>query len=151
MELNSIYHDLPQLETSRTILRKIREIFIEKILDKYNNHTVAPWGIVDRATGWLIGTSGFVYWDTHHSKAEVAYALSRSYWNRGYMTEVMNHLVDFAFSEMKLIRLEGRCLVNNPGSARVLEKCGMQLEGIMRKVYFVKGAHQDLMLYAVVR
>jgi ribosomal-protein-alanine N-acetyltransferase len=167
VKLEDIYSNLPILETKRTILRKMNEededdmfrycsdeevsryttwykhntivdtrIFINKILEEYRNNQVAPWGIQDKATGKLIGTCGFVYWNITHSRAELAYALSREFWNQGYMTE---------------IRIEARCLLDNLGSARVMEKSGMQLEGTMRKQMFAKGIHQDLKMYSIIK
>jgi ribosomal-protein-alanine N-acetyltransferase len=126
-------------------------IFINKILEEYRNNQVAPWGIQDKATGKLIGTCGFVYWNITHSRAELAYALSREFWNQGYMTEIVKRLIDFGFSEMGLIRIEARCLLDNLGSARVMEKSGMQLEGTMRKQMFAKGIHQDLKMYSIIK
>src|SRR5690554_4134912 len=49
--------------------------FINRVMDKYLNQQVAPWGIEDKQTGKFIGTSGFIYWDTHNAKAELGYAI----------------------------------------------------------------------------
>ncbi|WP_348652053.1 GNAT family N-acetyltransferase [Paenibacillus thiaminolyticus] len=35
------------------------------------------------------GIGGFVYRNVTHSRAELAYAISRQYWNQGYMTEIV--------------------------------------------------------------
>ncbi|WP_259392259.1 GNAT family N-acetyltransferase [Paenibacillus thiaminolyticus] len=96
--------------------------FIQKIMEEYRQGQIAPWGIEHKGTGKLIGTGGFVYWNVTHSRAELAYAICRQYWNQGY-------------------RIETRCLVDNAGSARVMEKAGMAVEGILRKHIFVKGSH----------
>jgi ribosomal-protein-alanine N-acetyltransferase len=44
-----------------------------------------------------------------------------------------------------------RCEVNNIASARVMEKVGMQLEGILRQHLFVKGRYWDLKIYSILR
>ena len=54
-------------------------------------------------------------------------------------------------NEMDLVRIQARCLVENIGSSRVMEKAGMQFEGVIRKGMFVKGKHQDLKMYAILR
>lgn len=124
--------------------------YLNKVLQKYDHHAVAPWGIVDKETGRVIGTSGFMAWNVHHAKAELGYALSKDYWNRGYMTEVIRTIISYGFERMKLVRIEASCLPSNLGSARVMEKAGMTFEGFIRQSIFVKGKHEDLKLYSIV-
>ena len=126
-------------------------VFLNRILEEYRNQQIAPWGIQDKASGKLIGTCGFVYWNTAHSRAELAYALSKQFWNQGYMTEIAKKIIEFGFEKMELIRIEARCLLDNAGSARVMEKSGMQFEGIMRKQIFAKGIQQDLLMYSIIK
>jgi ribosomal-protein-alanine N-acetyltransferase len=126
-------------------------LFINKILEEYKNQQVAPWGVEDKTTGKFIGTCGFVYWNTNHSRAELAYALSKEYWNQGYMTEIVRKIVEFGFSKMELVRIEARCLLDNMGSARVMKKSGMTFEGILRKQIFAKGSYQDVKMYSIIK
>jgi ribosomal-protein-alanine N-acetyltransferase len=86
-----------------------------------------------------------------HSRAEIGYALSRRYWGEGYMSEAVNAVIEFGFREMLLNRIMARCEVNNIASARVMEKVGMQLEGILRQHLFVKGRYWDLKIYSILR
>lgn len=125
--------------------------FIEHLQIKYDCGDVAPWGIEDKATSTFIGTCGYVNWNVPHAKAELGYALSRDYWGKGIMTEAAGRIIEFGFREMRLVRIEARCLVPNIGSAKVMEKLGMSYEGTMRKVVLNKGAYEDLKLYAIVR
>ncbi|PQP85912.1 GNAT family N-acetyltransferase [Paenibacillus sp. AR247] len=125
--------------------------YIERILQRYSQQQVAPWGIQDKASGKLVGTCGFVGWDVHHAKAELGYAISRDFWGQGYMTEVVKRIIDLGLNQMDLVRIEARCHPDNVGSARVMEKSGMQFEGLLRKSIFTKGVHQDLKMYALVK
>lgn len=123
--------------------------FMNWVFEQYNNHQVAPWGIEDKASGRMIGTTGFISWDTVNAKAEIGYAISRDFWNKGYMTEAVRKVVDFGFGSMQLVRIEARCHPDNIGSARVMEKSGMQFEGILRKHIWAKGRHEDVKMYAI--
>lgn len=127
------------------------KVFIEFILKAYSNNEVAPWGVEDKNTKRLIGTCGFVYWNTTHSRAELGYALSRELWNKGIMSEIVRRIIDFGFKEMNLVRIEARCHPNNIGSARVMEKSGMTFEGILRKHLFAKDQYQDVKMYSIVK
>lgn len=125
--------------------------FLGSVIEQYNNGMVSSWGIEERASGTLIGTCGFVYWNIDHARAEIGYALGRPYWGRGYMTEAAGRITAFGFESMKLNRVEARCEVPNVGSARVMQKIGMSYEGILRQQMFVKGKYQDLMMYSILR
>src|SRR5258707_1279376 len=62
----------------------------------------------------------------------IAYVLARSYWGQGLMTEALAWLVDWALKQPAIRRAWAMCDVDNPNSARVMEKAGMQREGIRR-------------------
>ena len=125
--------------------------FIHFIVNNYENKQVAPWGIECKKNRKFIGTIDFVSWDPRHKVAEIGYVLSKEYWGEGYMTEAAKEVVKFGFENMDLERIQARCLVENTGSARVMEKIGMTFEGISRKVTFTKGKHQDLKIYSILR
>lgn len=124
--------------------------FVQFILSKYQERQVAPWGMELKSSGKLIGTVGFVDWNHNHARAELGYAMSQDYWNKGLMSEATREIIRYGFEVMKLVRIEARCLMDNTGSARVMEKCGMELEGILRKHALVKGQFQDLKLYSTI-
>jgi len=125
--------------------------YLRRVLEKYSNASIAPWGIEEKKTGKFIGTAGFMSWNIYHSKADLGYALSKAYWNQGYMTEVIRRIIEFGFERMNLIRIEASCLPKNIGSAKVMEKVGMEYEGILRKTIYVKGRYEDLKVYSIVR
>ncbi|MEG4075501.1 GNAT family protein [Microcoleus sp. Pol14C2] len=125
--------------------------FLKSITKMYKRRELVDWGIVHKADKKFIGTCGFVEWSMTHSRAEIGYALSRNYWGEGYMSEAVNAVIEFGFREMLLNRILARCEVSNIASARVMEKVGMQLEGILRQHIFVKDRYWDLKLYSILR
>lgn len=125
--------------------------FIKSLLKMYKKRELVDWGIVHKAEKKIIGTCGYVEWSMTHSRAEMGYALSRKYWNQGYMSEAVNAMMEFGFREMHLNRIQAKCQVNNIASARVMEKVGMQLEGILRQQLFVKDEYWDLKIYSILR
>jgi len=127
--------------------------FLTYVLGQYDRGEVAPWGIEHRHDAKVIGTCGFVGWSLRHARAEIGYAMSRAYWNRGLMTEALRAVLDLGFREMHLNRIQGCCVVENIGSARVMEKAGMQLEGIrwQYEAADTPGDYLDIQLHAVLR
>ena len=125
--------------------------FLKSLTKMYKRRELVDWGIVHKAEKKFIGTCGYVEWSMTHSRAEIGYAISARYWREGYMSEAVNAIIEFGFREMLLNRIVGRCEVNNIASARVMEKVGMQLEGILRQQLFVKGRYWDLKIYSILR
>jgi ribosomal-protein-alanine N-acetyltransferase len=89
--------------------------------------------------------------DAAHRRAELGYWIGVPFWNRGYATEAARAIVDFGFDEIELNRIEAQYLTRNPASARVLEKLGMQLEGVQRQYTVKWGVPEDVGLYSLLR
>ncbi|MBT2692500.1 GNAT family protein [Bacillus sp. ISL-55] len=131
--------------------RAATEEYVKMILALYEEGKIAPWGIHYKEDNKLIGTVDFVSWQPQHKTAEIGYALSMDYWGRGIATEAAKELIRFGMKEMKLVRIQAKALVANKGSERVMEKAGMNFEGILRKFIFIKGAHYDVKMYSIIR
>jgi ribosomal-protein-alanine N-acetyltransferase len=126
-------------------------VFINDILNRYKHAKLAPWAIVHREDRRMIGLDGFCTWEIKDRSAVFAYVLSKSYWRQGYTSEATRAIVDFGFQRMGLNRISARCRVENIGSARVMEKCGLCYEGTQREVAFVKNEFVDLKGYAITK
>ena len=61
---------------------------------------------------------------------ELGYWLGVPYWGKGYATEALHALIDYAFGELDHAALQAGARVTNPASRRVLEKCGFQWTGV---------------------
>jgi [ribosomal protein S5]-alanine N-acetyltransferase len=125
--------------------------FVDLLLGKYAAGEVAPWAMVHRREGRLIGTCGFGWWNTTNRSAEIGYAMARRYWGQGLMTEAVREIVRFGFEVMDLNRIEACHDVDNPASGRVMEHAGMAAEGIRREAVFAKGYFRDVRLYSILR
>lgn len=125
--------------------------FIKSILHQYEMGLPSPWGIVYKSRNKLIGTGGFHNLHQEYRKAEVGYALSANFWNMGLMTEALNEMLRFGFDFMQLNRIEALCKVKNTASEKVMQKCNMKFEGILREHMFVKEEFQDLKIYSILK
>jgi ribosomal-protein-alanine N-acetyltransferase len=125
--------------------------FLEAVIEQYKSKEVTNWGIEHKADRKFIGTCGFVYWNPDHRRAEIGYALSKSYWNQGIMSEAAHAVMQFGFKKMLLNRLEARCNVENIGSERVMQKIGMTYEGTIREQLLIRGKFEDVKLYSILR
>jgi len=81
--------------------------------------------------------------------AQFDYALAYQQWNKGIMTEAAKSVKSWACENISnLQRFQSFCIANNTGSRRVMEKCGLRLEGIRKKYMDIKGIPVDIAYYA---
>lgn len=68
-----------------------------------------------------------------HRRAELGYWIGVPFWGRGFATEAATAMVEYGFTVLGLDRIEAHYLACNDASGRVLEKVGMQREGVLRQ------------------
>ena len=85
------------------------------------------FALVLKDTGELIGT-GLIYYEDEVSCWEIGYNLGKKYWDKGYTTEAMKRVIEFATEELKLSQIVGRYAKENPASGRVMSKLGFKYE-----------------------
>ena len=84
--------------------------------------------LITLANRTLVGGCGFDMRDG--PVPEIGYWLGTRYWGKGYATEAVRALIDHAFTDLGHQALQSCVRVTNPGSRRVLEKCGFQWTGV---------------------
>jgi len=82
--------------------------------------------------------------------AVLGYWLGQPYVRRGYMTEAVGAIAQFAFEDLHLHRLEAATMPHNSASIRVLERNGFRQEGLARKLLKINGTWEDHVLHALV-
>jgi RimJ/RimL family protein N-acetyltransferase len=86
-----------------------------------------------------------------HQRGELGYWVGFPHWSRGYATEASAALLDYGFVELGLHRIQARHMTRNRASGRVMQKLGMTFEGVHRHHMFVRGQHEDIAMYAMLR
>lgn len=101
------------------------EISIVEDHVNYPWHTT--WEIILNVENRSIGTVGLSGLPDKNGETGVGYSIDLNYHNRGYMTEALNGLIDWAFQNNKLKRILAETNGDNYPSHRVLEKCGFSV------------------------
>jgi ribosomal-protein-alanine N-acetyltransferase len=78
----------------------------------------------------------------------IGYWIGEPFVRRGYMTAAVRAIVPFAFTALRLHRVEAACIPSNTASVRLLETCGFTREGYAREYLCINGLWQDHLLYA---
>lgn len=99
-----------------------------------------------------IGGIGFqTFTDEARHAAALGYWLGRPFWGRGIMSAAVKAMTAYGFETLGLVRIYARVYKGNNASARVLEKAGYKLEGLLRKATLKEGVPIDHYLYAILR
>lgn len=75
--------------------------------------------------------------------AFVGYSIDEDYQGKGYMSEALRLITDYAFEVMGLHRIEASTLVDNEKSKRVLKACGFEELGINKGYLYIDGEWKD--------
>ena len=122
---------------------------LNEFLEEYEKDGLGAWGIEHRADKKLIGIINTSIPHRINRRVELGYTISRAYWGKGYATETVQAVIQFGFEKMNLVRIEAVLLPEHLASARVLEKSGMQFEGLLHSYQIWRGQPRNLHMYAV--
>jgi [ribosomal protein S5]-alanine N-acetyltransferase len=98
----------------------------------------------------LTGTVSLLNISADHARADLGYWISVENWGKGFCTEAVLRLIQFATEELGITRITALCFARNPASARVMEKAGLKREGCLVQHLFKNGRYEDLLLYGLV-
>lgn len=156
-DLDDIYEYSSDPKTSKYLLwsphksKDFTKTFIELILSKYKSGEYNDWAIVYKPTGKMIGTCGFTRIDESNSLVEAGYVINPEYWGMGIATEALQRVIDFAFCDLAVNRVECRFMFGNEASLAVMIKAGMKLEGYQRDAVFVKGKFHTIGIASILK
>lgn len=121
----------------------------QEIARHFDQRTLFQWGIAERETNAVVGTCTLAALSQEHRRADVGYALARAVWGRGYLKEVLPVLLDHAFGDLALHRLEADVDPRNAPSLHLLESMGFRREGYLRERYHMAGEVQDAVIFGL--
>jgi len=90
------------------------------------------WAIVRTGTDEAIGTLSYRPSPYPHAM-EMGYLLGADWWGRGVMTESIKLALGHLQQDSGVYRVWATCHVDNIGSARALQRAGLELEGRMTR------------------
>ena len=113
---------------------------------------VVIFGIRERATGQLVGSCQLLGISPTHRKAELQIRIGESQARgRGYGREAVELLLDFAFDDLNLNRVELTVVDGNQPAVRTYEGAGFLREGLLRQAAYIDGRYIDLVLMSILR
>lgn len=121
--------------------------YLQSYADKQANDKAGIYGIwVD---GVLQGGTVFRTFDAGTGVCEAGVWLAAEMRGRGLITRAVRHMIDWAFHERGMHRVEWVCDTRNTASAAVAKRLGMTCEGVHRQSFVLGGERRDGEVWAV--
>lgn len=135
-DFNNLYALQTDADVMKYIAQGVRtqtEIMsgLEKALAHQKKHGFSLGCVFEKEHGLFIGRAGLIYlaYDDNQPEIEVAYALIKTAWGKGYGAELAKALINWGFQHLTVSKLVGIINPNNEHSRRVLEKVNMNYVG----------------------
>ena len=121
-------------------VEKLQEYF--NSIGKSNNNVLL--GIIDAETDTHIGNVrlGPINW-VHRTSFLGIMIGEKDFWGKGYATEALKLVVDYAFNRLNLHKVSAGANASNKASIRAYEKIGFKIEGRRKEELYVDGTYHD--------
>lgn len=117
-----------------------------------NNKDNVIFGIVLNEADKLIGSCQLHSIHPVHRSAELQIRIGEvSERGKGYGTDAVRLLQQFAFEDLNLHRVFLTVKANNIAALKIYEKCGFKHEGVQRRAAFIDGKYHDLVMMSILR
>ncbi len=127
------------IETARDFIRK-------NLIELAENNTFAAAVVLNEK---IVGTVGLHHFDSANKSIQMGYWLDKEAQGKGLMTRCCRVLINYAFDDLALNRVQINCNVENTKSRAIPERLGFKLEGIFRQVEWLNGKFRDWAVYAM--
>ncbi|HBP01216.1 MAG: Acetyltransferase [Candidatus Moranbacteria bacterium GW2011_GWE1_49_15] len=124
--------------------------YIGKVLKELKEERPSSFILYIEIEGEVVGSIGAHHIEQGH-KAEMGFWLAEQHWGKGIMPEAVEAFMKHVFKKFKLKRIFAKAYAHNKGSMRVMEKVGMEFEGIEKKGALKDGKYLDCYVYAKVK
>jgi ribosomal-protein-alanine N-acetyltransferase len=138
--------DAPRWFQMRTDPRSMR--YIDKELPKSVEEVLELVELKESRE--MIGMIGFHRNDFANHRAEVGYQFFPDFWRKGYASESLKAILDYAFDQMKLHSIMANINPANDASRALLEKFGFKQEAYFRENYHFNGKFLDSAIYCLI-
>lgn len=127
------------------------ELWYQRALQRHRDGEAIQWVICEQGGKTLYGSCLLFGYEAEHQRAEVGYGIGQPYWGRGFAREAMARLIEYAFADLGIRRLDARVDPRNNASVGLLLRLGFTHEGRLRQRQYIKGELVDVDLFGLLR
>lgn len=124
---------------------------IKMINDKIDANTDINWAVTEKGNDSCIGIIGFYRTQPENFRTELGYMILPEHHNKGYVSEAVNTLLNYAFNALNFHSIEAIIDPRNIASERVLQKNGFRKEAHLIENEFYNGEFLDTVIYSILK
>ena len=127
------------------------EALMKRSIDAWDGDAKFRYLLEIKENGLL---AGMIELRMEPTRMSFGYTGAQDQWGKGYMTEAVRSVIEWAFAQPTIHRVYATTDVENVPSRRVMEKAGMQCEGILRKNSIhpnISDIPRDCYIYSIVK
>lgn len=124
---------------------------VEKAIRRYDEGGFYRWAIALPEGNAIIGIIDLLRFEEESNSCSFAYMLGEDFWGRGYGTEALTAVLDFAFGQMRLDAVLADHFSVNAASGAVMRKVGMTHCATQPGKYEKNGISYDAEAYRITR
>lgn len=124
---------------------------IERRLERHREGTLAPWAVIDAATGRAVGMTTYLNLTPVNRRLEIGSTwLGRTSQGTGINAAAKLLLLTRAFEELECIAVEFRTHWHNLQSRAAIARLGAKQDGVLRNhVVFENGTVRDTVVFSI--
>ncbi len=127
--------------------REMSRDFIKSSIESRIKRESLGYGIFK--SGRLVGAIGYASFDWQSNAAEIGYWIDRQEEGKGIVSRSCIRLIEYAFGDLGMNRIQIRCAAENIRSAAIPERFGFKLEGCLRQSQFRNGRLHDFLVFGL--
>ena len=124
--------------------------WINMAITGFKERTNFIFAIRLKAENKFIGGIGLAL-EKKFSRAEIGYWIAEPFWNNGFASEATNVIISFGFNELGLNKITSSHFEVNPASGKVMIKCGLRQEGILKEHVCKNDVFHNLLVYGLTK
>lgn len=124
---------------------------IQANLDGLENNTALNWIVCLKDNPKAIGIVGFYRLKPEDYRAEIGYMLLPEYHGQGIVTEAVERLIQYGFTDMQLNSIEAVIAPDNVASQRVVLKNHFVQEAFFKEYEYYEGRFLDVQIYSLLK
>jgi ribosomal-protein-serine acetyltransferase len=127
-------------------IESARDFIKTNLIELAQNNTFAAAIALEEK---VVGTIGLHHLDAANKSVQIGYWLDKQAQGKGLATKCCRVLINYAFDDLGLNRIQINCSVENVKSRKIPERLGFKLEGIHRQVEWLNNEFRDWAIYGL--
>lgn len=124
---------------------------IKLINEKIDENIDINWAVTEKGNDKCIGLMGFYRTQPENFRTEIGYMITPEHNGKGYVTEAVKTLLDFAFNTLNFHSIEAVIDSRHMASERVLQKNGFEKEAHFKENFFYNNEFTDTIIYSLLK